>query len=262
MFVELLPNEQSNRGNSDLVGYAILFAMSTTAISAIILAGIPAIESGQQAQADQNAVAAFEVLDANIDAIHKNGDPSRTTEIRLTTGELRIGEPSKITVRTGDGSEVTTAPRPIIYEGDSGAEVIYENGLVARVAPNADPVNESYVSKAPQLDASQTVFFSLITTAPVGKESVTGTNAQLRKEKVSRGTADLPIQTDKLTITVESRHAEAWYQTFSNFEPADRFNKSVTRPESDTVVMEISRSDGSDFDTLIYRTQIDVFLAG
>lgn len=252
----------SSRGQSNLIGYVLLFGLSAVSISALILGGVPAVEQSQLAQADQNTVAAFEVLDSNINAIHRYGSPSRTTEVRLTQGRLEMGPQETITVETANGDSVSGSPRPIIYEGESDVTITYVSGMITQTPPDGTPQNDSFLVSTPDVEATNNVtIVPLIVTAPVGVRSATGSTVQLRKELVRRGPVNLPRTTTELTVTVNSTRAEAWEQLFRESERSPEFSINTTRTGPQTVEYTVTKG-GDPFEVHVYSSLIDVFLAG
>lgn len=250
------------RGQSNLIGYVLLFGLSAVSISALILGGVPAVEQSQLAQADQNTVSAFEVLDSNINAIHRYGSPSRTTEIRLTQGKLEMGPQETITVETANGESVSGNPRPVIYEGESDVTISYVSGMITQTPPDGTPQNDSFLLTTPDVKATNNVtMVPLIVTAPVGVRSATGSTVQLRKELVQRGPVNLPRTTTELTVTVNSTRAEAWEQMFRESERSPDFTVNITRSGSETVEYTVTKG-GDPFKVHVYSSLIDVFLAG
>lgn len=247
---------------SNLIGYVLLFGLSAVSISALILGGVPAVEQSQLAQADQNTVAAFEVLDSNINAIHRYGSPSRTTEVRLTQGTLKMGPQESITIETADGSAVTARPRPIIYDGESNVQITYVSGLITQTPPDGTPQNDSFLLSTPDVESTNNVtMVPIIVTAPVGIRSASGSTAQLRKELVRRGPVNIPRTTTELTVTVNSTRAEAWEEMFRESERSSEFSVTVTRTGPQTVEYRVTKG-GDPFEVHAYSSLIDVFLDG
>lgn len=254
------------RAISNVIGYAITFALISMTVSLIILTGVPAVLEGQQGQADENAAVAFEVLQENLNGIHSHGNPGSTTTIGASSGTLRVNRGSTVSVNdTATGfPDVNDADLgSIIYEGSSGAEVAYENGMVAKTASERSPETDSYVSSAPPLAVTNTtVFVPVVTLRPDGGNFVSGTSARVRTGNVQRGVA-YSGETEAVNVTVDSRHASAWEDTFESLSTPDHVETVIDRSPGgeETVRLTVRRTDGGDLRVLVYRTEMGVSLS-
>ncbi|EJN60265.1 DUF7289 family protein [Halogranum rubrum] len=133
----------SDRGQTDVVGFVLVFSLIAATIGVVTVSGIGGLEDVRDYERTNNAARAFDILADNIGDIHREGAPSRSTEIKLADASLRLGESSKLTVEnTGLSPPLrdSVTIRPLIYEARDGAHIVYENGAVIRESPDSGAV--------------------------------------------------------------------------------------------------------------------------
>lgn len=127
-----------DRAVSEVLSFALVFAIITTSVALAFVLGFPALEDERNAERVTNAERAFDILADNMEDIYKRGAPSRVTEIKLSDAQLAVVEEQqvKVTVKFADnGTEAenqTSSYRPIIYQSGE-SKLSYANGGIVRV---------------------------------------------------------------------------------------------------------------------------------
>ena len=128
-----------DRGATETLGFVLAFAIITAAIGIIYTAGFGGLQDARNAEQIENVERAFEVLAENLEDVRRYRTPSRSTEIRLLDGELRLGSQTQLRVNiSGQSNPVTlTTMRPIVFEsGDGDHQITYEGGALFRTDRN------------------------------------------------------------------------------------------------------------------------------
>lgn len=141
---------RDDRAISEALGYVLIFTLVLSSVAAVSFGISTSLEQRSDAEAVNNAEAAFDVLADNIEDVYARDAPSRATEISLKTGSLSTGDNVTMEVQLEDttgghwpgptGSDWRSwRYRPLVFESDEGAKVVYEAGAVFRVGSNAAP---------------------------------------------------------------------------------------------------------------------------
>lgn len=127
------------RAVSDLVGFALVFALVTASIAMVYVAGIQGLQDARRDEQLRNVERAFDVFDDNVEDIHRRDAPSRATEISLLNGQMTYGRAVNVTVHVedtlnnSDNRTVTAAIRPVVYaSATDDTEIVYTMGAVLR----------------------------------------------------------------------------------------------------------------------------------
>ena len=204
--------EGNNRAVSDVVGYVLIFSLITVSVGVITVGGFSALQDRQDAERINNAERAFDVLAGNMEDIYRDGAPSRATEMRLSGGTLRYGEPINITIEDNNGRNITASPRPLVYQ-DTGTEIVYVAGAIIR----SDNGN-SVMLRDPPFRASATVgsFPLIVTFRTTGSTTLSSEGTVQVTSEARRVNTTMPTGFDdgtgSYTITVESPRYTAWEQ--------------------------------------------------
>lgn len=214
----------SERGQAELVGYALVFSAIVLTVVLVTLSGQAGLVELRDAQRTANVDTGFSVLRNNIDDVARGGAPSRATELDLSGGTLSLGDPVVVSVRATDsGSEAferSRSLRPVVYEAPNGAKLIYVSGAVIARGKNGGTV----MRREPRLllDSSQTIVPIINTSlntdrAPGAVGSVDGESRVLvRTERETRALIASTDQEVEVTITIESSRASAWEPYFES----------------------------------------------
>lgn len=128
------------RGVSEVISFVLVFSLIAATVALVYVSGIGGLESTRSAERVTNAERAFDVLQDNIADIHREGAPSRATEVKLSDAQMTYGESTRIAVQvenlTDTNASVSNVSSvtidPIVYAAESGPELVYSNGAVFR----------------------------------------------------------------------------------------------------------------------------------
>lgn len=199
-----------DRGQSELIGFAIIFGLILFSVSVLSVTGYVGLQNAQEYERTDNAQRAFTALADNIDDIIHHGASSRTTEIKLADAKLSLEERETVTV-SGSGPEGdfthTYAVRSIVYDSGTGTEIAYSNGALVR-----QDGESAVMFREPNLVLTEdAAVVPIVQPAPDGTEAVGGSTTVLLETK--HADTELLGANEgeyELTIVVESPHAEAW----------------------------------------------------
>lgn len=193
----------SGRGQSELIGYVLVFSAIVLAIGGIVTFGVTALDQVQSSTVAENGEFAMQSVAADMEALYYGTSTSRTTELTLDSATLETGAPTIINITAVSGSETVEFDRefrPIVYTTDD-VTIAYENTLVVRdQARGSVAVNDPLVS----ISSSQSVIPIVETNSSI--RSVTGGTRDIRAVLADTTGASLTKDSDpiKLNITVQS----------------------------------------------------------
>jgi FlaG/FlaF family flagellin (archaellin) len=204
-----------NRAVSDVVGYVLIFSLITLSVGVITVGGFSTLEDRQDAERINNAERAFDVFAANMEDVYRDGAPSRATEMRLSGGTLRYGEPVNITVADTDSPDTnaTIQTTPLVY-ADGGTEIIYVAGAIIRnEGDSAVMIRDPPFRFGPDqrlVPLVQTIDFPGVTTI-----SADGT-VRIRTISVERTATPDPglSEADEIQIDVTTPRTDVWERYF------------------------------------------------
>ena len=207
-----------DRGQSEVVGYVLVFSVVVLTVALVTVSGQAALVETRDTQQTANLEAGFHVLAANVDDVVRGDAPSRSTELDLSGGRVALGPPATVAVRaeyTSNGTlafEHARATRPLVYRAESGAQLVYANGAV--IVQGED--GGAAMLRRPQvlLSADRTVFPLVNTTldrqqlrgraASVERES----RVLVRTERRKRGVLDSTDAPVELTVEITDEGRE------------------------------------------------------
>lgn len=129
------------RAVSNTLGYAFTFATIVIAIIFLITSGFGGLSDARDAAEGDNAVKAFDILSNNIEDLYMGDAPSRSTEIKLSGGQLEMktnnSDATRISTSVYDPNSDTysnssTISYPLVYETTSDTDVVYDAGMIVR----------------------------------------------------------------------------------------------------------------------------------
>lgn len=212
----------NERAVSDIVGYVLVFSLIVATIGVVTTVGFGTLSDRQSAERINNVERAFDVFATNVEDVYRDGAPSRATEMRLAGGEIRHGDPIKITIAETNESEtnVTISPRPLVY-ADGDTEIVYAAGSIIRAEPNSAVM----IRDPPFFAYSDRAVFPLVETFRTSGPKTVSTDGTVRVTTTARGVntsvSEAFEQADSYTITVESPRSDAWMR---HFESQDGFS--------------------------------------
>lgn len=220
-----------DRAVSETLGFVLTFSLITVTIAIVFTVGFGGLQDAQHAEQVNNVERAFDVLATNVDEIHREGAPSRSTEMRLSGGTLAHGDPVTVTVEVGENNEsldtnASFDTHPLVYRnGDT--EIVYELGGIIRT----DGDNGVLLSEPPFVVGDRSAVPILVTTTPGDRDTVGEHRTVLVSSTHQRTTLVQQPTNQTVRITIESPRADAWerYLEGSKFEvKEDTDENSVT----------------------------------
>jgi len=207
------------RGQSETLGFVLVFALVLSAVALIAVFGFGALEDTRDSEELNNAERAFDVLADNMADIYGQGAPSRATEISLQNAQLNAGEQVTFNVtvvsNTGGSSVVLLTYNPIVFT-DGETEIVYSSGAILR-----NQRSGGLMIKEPPIlfgEGNRTVI-PVVQTRHTG--SVTSTGGQtirVRAERRQRGPipelSESPSSFQQLTINMTTPRSDIWQDYF------------------------------------------------
>lgn len=204
------------RAQSEALGFVLVFALVVTAVGLLTATGFAGLDHAQRAERTDNAVAAFEVLAANLDDV-VDGAPARQTEVTLADARMYPGEPVTVNVSVGRASGPRVSREvefgPLVYDAGGDARLVYSGGAVVR-----EDRSGAVLLDAPpfRLGGDEAVLplvaFHHSSPRSVGGETpvvVRTTRANATSLVETRGRYDV-------TVTVDSPRAAVWKRYFES----------------------------------------------
>ncbi|MGM0605514.1 MAG: DUF7289 family protein [Halobacteriota archaeon] len=232
-----------DRAITELVSYVLIFALVISTVATVSIVGFDSLSNRQEAEQITNVERSFDVLSDNLRDVERHGDRSRATEIRISEGELLVGDPIRITVGEYDSSadaftanNQTFLTRPIVYRtGDR--TVTYEAGAVFRSdGEHGLQTREPNVTNG--TDAVTLSFLSLYLGG--GSRAVSGPTTALVVAEASPRPAPIyrfESEAHDVGIEIQSPRADEWESGLEAY----GFDTASTGDESVVLVVE-SRS--------------------
>ena len=122
----------ADRGQSELVGFVLIFSIVLLAVVLLGITGFAGIDRAQMFQQSTNAEQAFSAFADNTNEHLREGAPTRSTEIGISDAKLLLDEPDNLTVHV-DGEEVAIIEaHPLVYETGEATAISYAFGAVIR----------------------------------------------------------------------------------------------------------------------------------
>lgn len=200
------------RAQSETIGFVLVFALIVTSTGIVYAAGFSTLGDARTAEELRNMERAFDVLSDNIDDVARRSAPSRSTEIRLGSGDLSFGEPVNVSV-SANGSTDNFTRQPLVYRLDDSA-VVYSMGAVIRT----DRGGSAMRSDPGWVVDDRRVVLTWIDVRQSGDSVAVGgdTTALVRVQSGSvPNVRSITSDTDfTVTVTVESPRADAWRRHF------------------------------------------------
>jgi hypothetical protein len=214
------------RAQTDVVGFVLVFSLIAATIGIVTVTGVGGLEDARDYERTNNAARAFDILADNVEDIHREGAPSRSTEIKLADASLQLAERSKLTVENTalTPSLSDSVPiRPLIYESGDGTKIVYESGAVIRESSDSGAV----MVRVPNFvfsthDSTRTAVIPAVQTR-AGEEaesvSASGSSTVLIRSELALSEV-LSSRTGPITVTLRfattPERAPVWQQYFES----------------------------------------------
>lgn len=198
-----------DRGQTETLGFVLVFALITASIGLVYASGFSGLNDAREFEQVNNAERAFEVLADNIEDITHRNVPSRSTEIKLANAELRIGEEIQIEVNDSDSTFNTTLDiRPVIYDPNTGSELIYVQGAVIRAQGEGGLV----IAERTFLLGENRTLIPIVQTRLGGQRQAAGSATVLLRAEHANTLLRYANSTDrnKIWINITSPRASIW----------------------------------------------------
>lgn len=232
------------RGVSNVVGYVLVFSLVTITIGTVFAVGISGLEDRQAAERVTNVERAFDVFDDNVRDVQRYGDPSRSTEIRLSGGTISLSEPTVVELRNASDGVVgrSLRSRTLAYtNGDT--TIAYENGAWFRSDGDG-----SVMRSEPRFVATDgRTTLPIVRLYPLGEATVEqeGT-VQIVVDRASRPqlvqTAEASADDGPFDLRIESPYADAWRRYFERTSGFS-VDANATDTANGTVVADLEHSE-------------------
>jgi hypothetical protein len=246
-----MPN---NRAVSEVISFALIFALIVSTVSMVYLTGLAGLEDARDAEQANNAERAFDVLADNMGDIHEQGAPSRSTEIRLSEANLFLAEPSSVIITvtdtgTGTTNTFTKDVYPVVYDGGGDTRIVYEAGLVIREDRSAATVNSGdgvlFVETA---GGDRRAVLKLIETRParsgvtnIGGSTTALVQATLGVSEVLYGSTDSQYEVTYEVQTTATRAPAI--EAFLEDQIPDAWNSDACAVSGDVVTCSVTNLD-------------------
>jgi len=194
---------RSRRGQSELIGYVLVFSAIVLAIGGVVTFGVTALDQVQSSTVADNGEFAMQAVAADLEALYYGTATRRTTELTLDSATLEAGAPTTVNVTAVRGSktvEIGHQFRPIVYKTDD-VTIAYENTLVVRdQARGSVAVNDPLIT----ISKSQSVVPVVETNASV--QSVGGGTSEVHAVVANSTAVSMTRGSDRvrLNVTVHS----------------------------------------------------------
>lgn len=204
---------EDGRAISDALGFVFVFAIITTMVGVVYIAGFESLGDARQFERMNNAERAFDVLADNVEDITHRGAPSRATEIKLDEAALNVGDTVTVNVsveRSADSSKNGSFEftiHPIVFEASQDNAMVYTMGAVFRESDTG----AAMTYEPGMVLGSDRLVLPVIQTRPLSKGSIAGSTTALVRTEYSTSSVLFENTTaSDVTVNITSPRAEAW----------------------------------------------------
>jgi hypothetical protein len=207
----------ADRGQSELVGFLLIFSVVVLTIALVGLTGFTGLNSAQEFQRTTNAEQAFTALAGNVEDVTRGQAPSRKTEVRVADASLSL-EPSETNVTVDNESTVSVGTAPIVYDSGAGTSLAYRSGAVIR----SDDGNPVLLREPNFVLTDEAVILPLVDTSQPSGGTVGGTTAvDVRTQDAGVDVLTTDGSVEEITLAMTTPRAEAWARYFDQFDESD-----------------------------------------
>lgn len=208
-------NEPGDRGQSELVGFALVLGVVILTVLALLSVGSAGLQNAKDYQRSTNAEQAFGTLAGNIHDVTRDGAPRRSTEIRVADATLSTGTNETISVRAepvsgGETQSFEINTSPITYDSGAGAQITYSSGMVTR----HDDGSGTIVRHPDFVLTEEAVILPIVRTYSEDPITVGGSptvDLLTTREGIDRRVVSAGAHS--VTIEVTSSQADLWFRT-------------------------------------------------
>lgn len=205
-----------DRGVSDVVSYVLIFSMVSVTVGIVSVAGVASLQDVRNAEQVSNTERAYEVLADNLADVHREGAPSRATEISLANGGISTTSTATVNVSGRDGTDSFSTGNVtsdvIRWRSSRGGteELAYEFGNVVRSSADGG----IFTRRGPfQFDTDRTIIPIVQTRATNPSQN----NEGIIRVRGTRSTSSIVYRGSvpdgyTLWMNVTTDHGSAWYE--------------------------------------------------
>lgn len=209
-----------NRGQTETLGFVLVFALITASIGLVYASGFTGLNEVREFEQVNNAERAFEVLADNMEDISHRNAPSRSTEIKLAQARLHIADNIQIEVNDPDTDFNNSYDiRPVIYDADTGTEIVYSQGTVLRSQTDGGAV----ISESTIVIGADRIILPIIQTRRGGTSGVSGTTTvRLRADHAQTRLVYVDdTASNQIWFNITSPRASIWHAHLDDTYPFD-----------------------------------------
>lgn len=199
----------SDRGQSETLGFVLVFAIMVSSVGLVYTTGFAGLTDIRDVERVNNAERAYQVFADNMEDMTQRNAPSRATEIKVADASMYVGEPIEIEVNIIDEFNTTYDLRPVVFDANTGTQLLYVQGAVIRQQGETGIVaHESTLL----FNDSRTVIPIVQTRRGDGTSSVGGVSTVLIRADLAETTVDYSNTSGPYEVwfNVTSPRASTW----------------------------------------------------
>lgn len=211
------------RGQSEVVGLALLLGFTLFAAVGVVLVGSTAMDSLEGSVNVQNAENSMREADARLSQVAFSTNDAHTLDFSGQAGDVRVTDEGNMTVSVLNGSNTCSADiefGSIVYEAENGDEVVYQAGGVWKRTDD-----RSLMLSPPDMQYRNGSFsFQMVNVSgevdgPIDKLEATKDVSASEQDSESLSDAfddDRCNPPKAVVVSVESKHYRAWGEYFDD----------------------------------------------
>lgn len=246
-----------DRAVSEVMGFVLVFGLVLGTISLVYVSGIAGLDDTRDSERLQNAERAFDVLADNFKALGRGDAPNRATEIRLADSQLSMEQRYRTRFVHDGNSIAVAAPRPIVFDGGTNVQIVYEQGAVIRVDEES-----ARMLREPDYLFSEGRTVIRVIEPRGGVQSVGGTTTALVRAERNQPTLEFGDEVSgdlEVRLNTTTDRATVWREFLQRQQAVDETTCEITEapdePSLATVECELDTDE-----LYVTRTLIDVEL--
>lgn len=223
-----------------MLGYALVFAAVVASVSLIFTLGVGTLRDLQHGEQMENTERAFDVLATNLADVHREGAPSRATELKTAGGQYGPGEDLTMVVNvtdpgTGTTTSTVVAATPVSYSNRE-TEIVYTTGGVVR----ADRGAGLFVRDPPFRFSEERVVIPFVSTYVRTNTTTIGGEGTVLVVGFDRGSSLLATadRTPSQQVTVEMTVTSPRYRAWDRYLEREGLTRQSIDAGSETVTYE------------------------
>lgn len=238
----------NRRAASNVIGFLLIFSLVASVIAIVSVTGVDALNDIKEGEQSRNAERAFDVLSDNLNDVHREGAPSRATEISLQDAQIDTTGTATINITGWDSSDpdtnftVNRTVNPIVWQPRGGGDtrISYEFGAVIREQRQGGIV----VTEPPFQMATDRTILPVIDTDGFEPSTYSGTTLRVRGVRntpriITTGEGSMY---DNLKIEITSPRADIW-ASYLEREPGTSCSLGDAPGERDRVTCDLDTRD-------------------